>query len=263
MIHTVKGGPRFGTVSIPASKSQAHRLLICSALAKEETSFSCDCISKDIQATIDCLNALGAEISEKAEGILSVKPIANVPKEPRYLPCGESGSTLRFLIPAAGALGADCVFRMKGRLPERPIEEYLKLLSDHGMAFRKEKDILYCSGMLAPGAYAIPGDISSQYISGLLFALPLIDGESTLKVTGSIGSADYIAMTENTLKQYGISFKKCRNTYTVPGRQHYRAPSAVKIESDWSNAAFFLCIGAFSPNGVTVRGMSADTLQGD
>lgn len=263
MIRTVKGGPRRGTVSIPASKSQAHRQLICAALARESTVFSCDGISKDIRATINCLNALGAQISQRDDSLFDIKPVTAAPGGTCTLPCGESGSTLRFLTPIAGALGINAVFRMEGKLPSRPMDEYTSLLSARGMVFRRENDLLYCSGMLTPGEYSIPGDISSQYISGLLFALPLLEGESTLSVTGSIESADYITMTENALVKSGITFSKEKNTYTIPGRQSYHSQGLVKVEQDWSNAAFFLCMGALSPYGVTISEMPLYSAQGD
>ena len=167
-------GPRRGSVTVPASKSQAHRLLICAALGREETLLRCDGVSEDIAATLRCLNALGAEIVETPEG-LRVRPRTGR-AEAAELPCGESGSTLRFLLPVLGALGQRGVFRMEGRLPERPLEPLASLLRAKGMTLRREGPLLFCRGQLRPGDYAIAGDISSQYISGLLMALPLLPG---------------------------------------------------------------------------------------
>ena len=170
---TIRPGQRSGRVKIPASKSQAHRLLICAALGQGETLIQCDGLSADISATMACLNALGADIRPEGEGQLRVRPIGKVPTGLCHLYCGESGSTLRFLLPVCGALGAEAVFHMEGRLPQRPLAPLDAELTAHGMALRQENDLLYCSGQLQPGDYELPGNVSSQYISGLLLALPL------------------------------------------------------------------------------------------
>ena len=196
---TVIPGRRSGMIKIPASKSQAHRLLILAALGRNRTEISCDGISRDIAATIDCLNALGANISETAPGHLAVEPVKAVPHGECRLNCGESGSTLRFLLPIVGALGAEAVFCMEGRLPERPLAPLDSELILHGMRLHKRGSELHVSGRLCAGAYTIPGDVSSQYISGLLMALPLTEGESTLSISGNLESAAYVAMTEDAL----------------------------------------------------------------
>lgn len=185
MNRVVLPGERRGCVRIPASKSQAHRLLICAALSSSPCELLCDGISTDIAATIACLNALGAEISVSDNRIL-VAPIREVPGNVCGLPCGESGSTLRFLLPVVGALGADAVFHREGRLPQRPLAPLDEALCAHGMQIRQEGDRLCCRGQLCPGAYSLPGNVSSQYISGLLLALPLLKGDSSLHVTGTV-----------------------------------------------------------------------------
>ena len=177
-------GARTGAVRIPASKSPAHRLLICAALGKAPVTVRCDGLNADILATAACLRALGANIAEQ-NGALHVEPIKAVPDGLCVLPCGESGSTLRFLLPVVGALGADAVFLREGRLPERPLEPLLSELVRGGMMFRSEGGKLFCSGKLAPGEYTLPGNISSQYISALLFALPRLAGTSALTITGA------------------------------------------------------------------------------
>ena len=179
------------------------------------------------------------------------------------LPCGESGSTLRFLLPVVGALGADAVFLREGRLPERPIEPLLRELVRGGMMFRSEGGKLFCSGKLAPGDYTLPGNISSQYISALLFALPKLSGDSTLTITGARESEGYIALTENALAQSGIRLYKTDFGYDIPGGQTYALPGTVEVEGDYSSAAFFLCMGALSRYGITVSGLRADSAQGD
>ena len=262
MNQTVQPGSRTGTVCIPASKSQAHRLLICAALGQAPAVIQCRGISKDIAATIGCLNALGAEITVSGDCI-TVKPITAVPEGLCHLPCGESGSTLRFLLPVAGALGAEAVFRMEGRLPQRPLHPLDEVLTAHGMTIRQENDLLYVSGRLQPGDFALPGNVSSQYISGLLMALPLLGSGSTLAVTGELESAAYVTMTEDTLRRGGIILRKSGGSWHISGSQRCRFPARLSAEGDWSNAAFFLCMGALSPEGVTVRGLDLASFQGD
>ncbi len=262
MNFVISPGTRTGAVRIPASKSQAHRLLICAALGKNPVTVHCDGLNADILATAACLRALGAKITEE-DGALRVEPIRETPGGLCVLPCGESGSTLRFLLPVVGALGADAVFLREGRLPERPLEPLLSELVRGGMAFRSEGDKLFCAGKLRPGAYTLPGNISSQYISALLFALPRLAGESTLTITGARESEGYIAMTENALAQSGIRLYKTDSGYDIPGGQVYSLPGTVEVEGDYSSAAFFLCMGALSRTGITVSGLRADSAQGD
>lgn len=262
MIYSVKNGTRSGKVTIPSSKSFAHRFLICAALSQNESIVKCDGISKDIEATIKCLNALGAEITVSDNDIF-VKPILKVKKEICNLYCGESGSTLRFLIPVVGALGAEAVFYMEGKLSERPLDDLTRTLAENGMKIQQKGTMLYCSGKLRSGNYRIPGNISSQYISGMLFALPLIEGKSTLEVYGNIESADYIIMTENAISIAGISFSKKAVNYLFSGNQKYIVNENAIVERDWSNAAFFICIGAVSKNGITLSDMNLSSKQGD
>ena len=263
MNQTVCPGARTGSVRIPASKSQAHRLLICAALGAQPVTLRCDGISADIAATVRCLRALGADITDDGAGTLHIVPIAGEMPEHADLFCGESGSTLRFLLPVAGALGADVTFHMQGRLPQRPLAPLDAVLTAHGMTLRRDGALLHAGGQLHPGDYALPGDVSSQYISGLLMALPRLPGESTLAVTGRLESAGYIAMTEDALRLSGIRLQKQERTYTISGGQTARLPAQCHVEGDWSNAAFFLCLGALSPAGVTVTGLASDSSQGD
>ena len=262
MNRAVLPGARRGEVKIPASKSQAHRLLICAALGTGETLLRCDGISRDIAATAACLRALGADIREEP-GCLRVRPIRALPAGECVLPCGESGSTLRFLLPVVGALGARAVFVREGRLPQRPLAPLDAELAAHGMTLREEGTLLRCAGKLRSGDYSLPGDVSSQYISGLLLALPLLDGESRLTVTGKRESAAYITMTEQALALAGISIGKHNTGYIIQGGQRGRLPETLEVEGDWSNAAFFLVLGALSPDGVLVRGTDSGSAQGD
>ena len=263
MTATVSPGPRTGRVTIPASKSQAHRLLICAALGREPVELVCGGPSADILATAKCLNALGADIQQTAPDRFSVRPIAAAPGAPAQLACGESGSTLRFLLPLVGALGAEGAFVMEGRLPQRPLAPFDSVLKEHGMTLHQEGSRLRCGGQLRPGDYTLPGDVSSQYISGLLMALPRLAGDSTLTVTGHMESAGYVAMTEDALRLSGIRFTCEGQSWRIPGGQRCRLPRLCRVEGDWSNAAPWLCMGAIDGDSVTVKGLDPDSQQGD
>lgn len=257
---TLSFGPRHGTVAAPASKSHAHRLLICGGLGKTPVTIDCADISKDIAATAQCLEALCADVTV-ADGKLHIVPAAKAGRKALF--CGESGSTLRFLLPVCGALGEEVVFHREGRLPDRPLAPLDAVLRAHGMTITSQGSDLHCSGQLQSGLYEIPGDVSSQYISGLLFALPLLKGDSIIRITGKIESAAYITMTEQALQQAGIRFVKTENEYTVFGSQQYALPAEAAVEGDYSNAAFFLCMGALSNEGIRVTNMPHETRQGD
>lgn len=261
MTRTVAPGPRTGAVQIPASKSQAHRMLICAALSREPSRLILDGFSADIEATMQCLEALGARCEETANG-LSVTPVGVCPAQAR-LDVGESGSTLRFLLPVLGALGVQAEIRMHGRLPERPLSPLWEVLEAHGMRLQQDGTILHTDGQLIAGDYSLPGNVSSQFISGLLFALPLLGGNSTLTVTGALQSARYVSMTEQALAEAGILTKKDGPVWQIGGGQRYASPAVQTVEGDWSNAAFFLCMGALSATGVTVTGLNSTSLQAD
>ena len=262
MTRLIRPGSRTGAIRPPASKSQAHRLLICAALSREESSLLCRGLSRDIRATAACLTALGAEIREEA-GLLKIRPIERVPDGELLLPCGESGTTLRLLLPLAGALGAKTVFLREGRLPQRPLAPLDRELRAHGMALESKGAALLAEGRLRPGTFRLPGNVSSQFISGLLLALPLLEGDSRLLVEGPTESAAYIRMTEQVLRLSGIRLEKDRDAYHLPGGQRYALSGSRRVEGDWSNAAFFLCMGALSREGILVEGLSPDSLQGD
>ena len=262
MTRTVDCGERTGSVLIPSSKSQAHRMLICAALSQSDSVISCDGISDDIKATADCLSALGAKIDIRG-GEISVRPIKNIPGDRIELFCGESGSTLRFLLPVVGALGANAAFHMKGRLSERPLSPLSDELISHGMSITRNSDLLLCGGKLEAGKFSLPGNISSQYISGLLFALPLLSGVSEIEITSDIESEDYIEMTLDSLLLSQIQIVRAERLYGISGDQKYRFPACARVESDWSSAAFFLSMGALSEKGITVRGLDTHSRQGD
>ena len=218
MNRILQPGSCTGTIAAIPSKSQAHRLLICAALADQPTTLYCGGMSKDILATIECLRGMGAEITINGSEI-SVRPIVKEPGRSCDLYCGESGSTLRFLLPVAGALALDARFHMEGRLPERPMGPLTSVLEAHGMEIRQDGAILSCRGQLQSGSYAIAGNISSQYISGLLFAMPILDGNSTLDITTELESQAYITLTLDALAVSGLTITKTDTGYAVPGQQ--------------------------------------------
>ena len=246
MTRIIEPGARRGEVRAPASKSQAHRYLICAALTGHTVRVENAGDSQDIRATRACLSAL----LDSDGGT-------------RRLDCGESGTTLRFLLPLAGAIGADAEFVLRGRLPERPVEPLARELCAHGMRIERQGNILRCSGVLRPGAFTLPGDVSSQFISGLLMVLPRLSGDSTLNITGQLQSAPYVAMTLEALRLCKISVTGIDGGYHIPGGQSYDAPEKMTVEGDWSNAAPFLCMGALSRGGVAVTGLNLRSAQGD
>ena len=262
MNKTILPGARTGEVHIPASKSQAHRMLLCAAMGENEVTLRCRGLSKDILATVACLKALGASVDAEGE-VLHLRPVSAPPPGLCLLPCGESGSTLRFLLPLVGALGASAVFEREGRLPERPIEPLGRELCRNGMDIRSDGARLSCSGQLRPGAFSLPGNISSQYISALLMTLPLLEGESTLHMEGALESAAYVAMTEEVLRLGGVQTEKTGAGYRIPGGQRCRFAPELSVEGDYSNAAFFLCAGALSERGIRVTGLDPQSRQGD
>lgn len=255
-------GQRRGEVCAVPSKSTAHRLFLCAALGADPCEIACDPLSADLDATLGCLSALGASVSLSG-GQVRIEPIRRVPTGECALPCGESGTTLRFLLPLVGALGAQAVLERSGRLPERPIEPLLSELRRHGMTIEDGGASLRCSGRLRGGDWTLPGDVSSQFISALLLALPLLDEDSALTITGPIESAPYIALTERILASASIRFRKDGARYAIPGVQRPALPARLAVEGDWSAAAPFLAMGALSESGVSVSGLEPDSVQGD
>lgn len=257
-------GARHGAVTARASKSHVHRLLILAALG------ACECFvdlenaySRDTDATARCLDALGADIIREGGGYC-VRPISAAPRGGVTLDCGESGATLRFILPLCGALGVEARILTHGRLGARPIAALENALTAHGMTLHRADDgALCCAGRLAPGEYTLDATVSSQFVSALLLALPRLGGASRLAVTGEDNSAGYIALTERALASADIDFEKHDRTYTIPGNQRAALPRRVCAEGDWSGAAAFLCMGALSAQGVAVSGLDCDSAQPD
>ena len=247
----------YGNINAIPSKSQAHRMLICAAFSDQPTTLICPETNRDIEATANCLTALGAGITWLSNGY-RVKPIEEVPFRDS-LPCQDSGSTLRFLLPIAGALGVDTVFQMTGRLPQRPLTPLWEEMERMGCTLtRPTADTIRCTGRLRSGEYAINGTVSSQFITGLLFALSLLPGQSRLQVLGKLESAPYVSMTLAAMERFGIS---C-NDYCFPGNGRFHSPGTVTVEGDWSNAAFFLAAQALG-SPIQVGNLNPDSPQGD
>ena len=252
-----------GCVTPPPSKSQAHRLLICAALGSEPCCIVCNAVNDDIMATMRCLNALGASITYSS-GVFNVVPVKVV--KGGTLDCGESGSTLRFLVSVSAVLGADATFVGAGKLPQRPMGDLLDALVPHGVSYTRhtaDELPLICNGTLRGGKYTLPGNISSQYLTGLLFALPLAAQDSEIEVVNGLTSASYVEMTLDALRTAGIKVEQYDNIYRIRGNQQYHMPQRVVVEGDWSSAAFWVVAGVTGKQPVTVCGMNNASLQGD
>lgn len=251
-----------GKISAIASKSVAHRLLICAAFADGETKIRCDEINEDIVATVRCLSALGATIVRKGKEYF-VTPRQALQKN-ALLDCGESGSTLRFLIPLTCILGANASFLMAGRLPMRPLSPLREELEKGGIEFSETgSNPLVCRGTLQTTEFTISGGVSSQFISGLLFALAISGKGGSITIDGPLESEPYLALTVDALQQFGVCVEKRENVFLVPPNDGLHSPAEVCVEGDWSNAAFPLCMGAIGKNAVTVTGLLPTSRQGD
>ena len=256
----IEPSPLKGEIAAIPSKSVAHRMLICAALADGPTTLRIPKTSDDIDATADCLRALGAAITVNNEDYI-VEPIAQIENIP-LLDCGESGSTLRFLLPVAAAAADRCRFDGHGRLPDRPLSDLTDAMKEHGVSFDGEKLPFTIGGRLRGGIYRLPGNVSSQYITGLLLALPLCEEDSVIELTTALESASYIDITLSVLKTFGITVHCERNRYIIPGKQVFRSPGTLPVEGDWSNAAFFLTAAALN-NDITMTGLNPNSAQGD
>ena len=258
----IEPGALAGTVTPPASKSQTHRALIAAALGEGDSELHNFCWSRDIRATADCLSALGASWEETEPGTIRVRGLSERGRQDLpLLDCGESGSTLRFLIPVALAAAGGGLFRGQGRLMERPLTPYFDIFREKGVMYALEKGALEVRGALRPGDYRLPGNVSSQFITGLLLALPLLPGDSRILLTAPLESAGYIHMTLETLADFGISVETVPEGWRIPGNQTYR-PRELTLEGDWSQAAFFLT-AAFLGHDVKATGLRDDSSQGD
>lgn len=258
-----------GKIHIPSSKSMGHREIICAGLAQGTSVIDNISMSKDIEATCRCLQALGVQIENVASRFagrtaLRVTSSGKLTAAESGADCGESGSTLRFIIPLAALLGQPFMLTGHGRLISRPLQAYYDIFDSQQLGYSTEKDQLplTVNGRLQPGHYQLPGDVSSQYVSGLLFALPLLDGDSVLEITSPLESASYVNLTLSCLAKYGIKIEnEGHRLYKIPGRQKY-LPQTSNVEGDWSQAAFWLVAGTLGKL-VSSTGLTADSLQGD
>ena len=258
--------PLKGTVAAPASKSEAHRRMICAGLTRGATTLTGFMESADMAATARCLKALGAKV-EQGENTLTTTGYAKKPCKLPVLDCGESGSTLRFFVPIALAMAKGGVFRMHGRLGQRPMDVYRDLFVPRGVRWRMGVGCdgaaeLTVKGELEAGHYVMPGNVSSQFVSGLMFALPLLEEDSTLTVQPPVESAGYIRMTLESLTQSGIVMEEIAPfSWRIPGNQQYKAQDG-HLAGDYSQAAVLACAGAMG-HEVTVTHLAKETTQGD
>lgn len=252
-----------GAVTPPPSKSMAHRLLLAAALADGVSTVQNVALSQDIEATLRCMAALGANWERTDKSTLRVTGIGGkrkpFPELPRF-DCGESGSTLRFLIPIALAVAGGGVFTGRGRLMERPQKPYFDLFDEKGISYEQTAGALTVRGALTPGEYRLAGNVSSQFFTGLLFALPLLGGGSTLVSTTRLESRDYVAMTRDALARAGVRVDGEAERFAVPPSV-YRSFDAA-VEADWSQAGFWYA-ARFLGNRVELRGLNEASAQGD
>ena len=244
---TIQPGRLQGTLTAIPSKSQAHRYLICAAFADNDTTLVCPETNRDIEATARCLQALGADIRRTVDGY-RVTPIKHIPNN-AVLSCGESGSTLRFMLPIVGALGVDGLFQLEGRLPMRPLSPLWEEMERMGCTLTRPTDnTIRCTGKLRAGEYTINGGVSSQFITGLLFATTLMEGNCHINITGQLESKPYVDMTKQAL-----------DVFNAPD---FHSPGQLQVEGDWSNGAFFVAAKSLG-NEVNILGLKPTSVQGD
>ena len=247
-----------GEVTVPPSKSAAHRALICAALAEGTSRVTPFCTSKDIKATVACLKSLGMEVKEDKDGYtLGRKSVANS----ALLDFNESGSTARFLLPVTAALGCSATATGQGRLPERPMDVLTSLLREHGVEVSSDKLPITLKGKMNSGIFELPGNISSQYISGLMLAAPLMEGDTYINPTTLLESVGYIDMTIDAMRRQGVIVEQTDNGWKISANQKYK-PADTVIEGDWSQAAFFMSAAAIGGD-IKIGGLDFSSNQGD
>lgn len=258
----IEKGVARGRVAAPPSKSMAHRLLISAAMADGVSRVKGISSCEDVLATIDCLGALGIKAERVGNDVIVEGRSFREVKPSSPLQCRESGSTLRFMIPAAMLSGHTTVFYGMGRLMKRPMDVYEKLFSQKGLTFINDGESIVARGPLKGGKYELVGNVSSQFISGLIFALPLADGDSVIRITTPIESRSYINLTINAVRAFGIEVEWTDEyTIRIKGNQTYRARE-ITVEGDYSGAAFPDALGLFGGE-VEVLGLDPDSIQGD
>ena len=252
-----------GKLRIISSKSDIHRCIICASLADKPTEISFCGLSKDIITTVECVKMYGS-LAEFSDGKLIVTPCDKEKiMQGLTLDCSESGSTARFILPVAAAICKNVTLTGSGRLPERPMSPLCKSLEEHGASFSNDKiPMTVTSSVARGGVFNIPGNISSQYISGLLLMLPLLKNGGEVNITTPLESRGYVDMTVETMTKFGIKIEKTDNCYKVAGGQSYTSPGKINAQGDWSSAAFWLCADALGAN-VSLLGLDENCPQGD
>ena len=269
----IKPGFLKGTIEAISSKSELHRMLICAAFSDKPTMIRVSGSAydgnhefpKDIQATMSCLKALGADFTE-APGSISVTPVSskNTGGKTPLLDCRESGSTFRFLLPVAAAFTENASFTGSGRLPERPIIDLSAALKKHGVAFSSDTLPFTITGKPDGGVYEIPGNISSQFLTGLLLMMPLIPEDIFVRLTTPLVSSGYIDITTQIMSAFGINVVQKDREWQLTERRSYTSPSEISAGGDWSNTAAFLTASMLREgNEITCRNLFSDSCQGD
>ena len=265
-------GPLEGTLLIPPSKSITHRALVCAGLSGDTSTIDNVLLSEDIRATIGALTALGAAVEARdsddypGRSVLTLRGRGVPEAKSRKIDCGESGSTLRFILPLCCLQEGDTVLSGRGRLPQRPLDQYITSFTRQGITVnRLGEDTLplQVQGVLRPGTYEMPGHVSSQFITGLLFALPLLPGDSDIYITSPLESRAYVDMTISVMELFGITVdeRQAYAHYHIPGGQSYQA-TTLAVEGDWSQAAFWMAAGALGGE-IGIRGLDPRSLQPD
>lgn len=250
-----------GSINAPPSKSCAHRLLICAALAKGRSVIENIGVNDDITATINCLKQIGARIELDGNKAVVDGIDTENPQEKIDLFCNESGSTLRFLIPLSLVFAKEVSFRGSGRLMERPQSVYEELFKEKGCFLKRNGDSLIAGGHLTAGTYKVRGDVSSQFLTGLLFTLPLLEGDSKIILITALESSPYVDITIDVLNQFGVVVEKSVDGFFVKGDQHYQ-PRSLSVEGDWSNGAFLEAFNLIDGD-VKAENLNPNSFQGD
>lgn len=282
---TITPGKLKGKIDAVSSKSYLHRMLLCAAMSDSDTIIYLNCRSKDVDATIRCVEAMGAKVDVE-EGKLTVHPVGSGRKlavnvgcpgegegkaetEPRktelefpILDCGESGSTARFVLPMTAAVCGGGTLIGEGRLPERPFGAICTVMEENGCSFSSYSLPMTVTGPLKSGVYRIPANISSQYISALMMSLPLVDGDSEIVFTTEVESEGYLDITESVMRDFGIELETTGNGYKIEGNRKYKSPGEITAEGDWSNGAFWVAANALGSE-LTIGNLKAGSLQRD
>lgn len=259
---SVKKAFEGGRINAIASKSCAHRIMICAALSNEKTNIVLKTTSEDIEATKNCLAALGADIRNTLSGI-EISPITKA-NEGALLKCNESGSTYRFMLPVACAVIKNASFELKGRLPYRPMHQLFDELTKNGIEIDDtNKSLVKTKGILKNASYTLPGDTSSQFITGMMLALPKITKNGSIKVVNGMQSKGYIEITAHVMRLFGIDVLVHDDLITVKSENGYVSPKEITVEGDWSNAAFPFSAGAIAKKEVIIDNIDYSSPQGD